>query len=158
MEDIEVFRCILEYRDGVLYWSKDSWNRRFRGKPAGNVNKAGYVDISYKNKRYYAHRIIFALFNNRWPSKFIDHIDGHVANNRIENLREADKYSNSYNSKKNTRNTTGIKGVSRHSGGWHAEISANKTRYRKWFKSKQKAINWVSMKRIELHGEYARNS
>ena len=36
-------------------------------------------------------RVVFAWHNNRWPEGEIDHVDRDFQNNRIENLREADR-------------------------------------------------------------------
>jgi hypothetical protein len=142
--------------DGVLYWKKVNSNVIKVGQAAGYPNKAGYIDISLLSHRLYAHRIIFAIVHNRWPKGLIDHIDGDVHNNSPENLREVNDNQNSFNQAPKRNNTTGIRGVSKHCGGYHAEISAYKVRYRKWFKSIELAEKWVKDMREQLHGNFTR--
>jgi len=101
----EEAKSIFEYRDGVLYWKKT-------GQKAG-VNSCGYTVIRHKSIKYYAHQIVYLIFNGYIP-KLIDHIDRNKQNNSIDNLREATKKTNSQNSKIRVDNTSGMKGVA-----WH---------------------------------------
>jgi len=67
------------------------------------------------------------MHHDYWP-KYVDHIDGNHANNKIENLRETTIAQNQWNRKIDRKNTSGIKGVSYDSRRnlWVAEIVANK--------------------------------
>ena len=51
------------------------------------------------------HRVAFAHYHGRWPDEEIDHINGIRDDNRIANLREADRSLN-------MRNLRGAKGYS----------------------------------------------
>ena len=51
------------------------------------------------------------MFNDYIPN-IVDHIDGNSSNNCIENLRDANKAQNGWNSKLNKNNSSGIRGVS----------------------------------------------
>ncbi len=81
------------------------------GEPAGTIGKAGYVSLSIGCKHFYAHRIIWRMLFGVWPSH-IDHINRIRSDNRIENLREADKLTNRWNFGLSKRNTSGAIGVS----------------------------------------------
>ena len=96
------------------------------------------------------------MTHGRWPTKFIDHINGQRSDNRPENLREANFAENSTNQKMKKTNTSGIKGLSKHrDGGWNAEVTFEFTRHRKYFRNKNKAIAWLDHMRQTIHGEFA---
>jgi len=63
-------------------------------------------------KNYQAHRVVFALENERWPDGDIDHIDGDTSNNTPTNLREVSASTNHKNTKRHKHNTSGVNGVS----------------------------------------------
>lgn len=69
--------------------------------------------IGLKGKLYKAHRIIWTLINGNIDTQLIDHIDGNPFNNLISNLRLTSVAVNRKNSAMNTRNTSGINGISR---------------------------------------------
>lgn len=135
----EIAEKILAYDklSGRLFWLKRSselfcseshartWNKKHSGKEAfcGKDNY-GYRRGTIFNKEYRAHRVIWLLEKGRWPDGEIDHIDGDVANNRIENLRDVSHSTNLRNSTLNCKNSTGISGVcwNRNRGKWLAQI------------------------------------
>lgn len=79
---------------------------------AGCKTKSGYWLISYKNKRYLAHRIIWLIVNKEIDLKYIDHIDGDGYNNNVSNLRLVTSEINGRNCKKSKNNKTGYNGIS----------------------------------------------
>ena len=101
------------------------FNGRFAGKEAGYTSKIGYVQVRYNGVLCLAHRIVWELYNGKEPDGMIDHIDGNPSNNRIENLRIANKSINAKNQKKSISNTSGVTGISRSFNGsrWRAYIS-----------------------------------
>jgi hypothetical protein len=83
------------------------------GKPAGGVDKNGYVHISVKGNQYYAHRLAWLYVYGEWPEKHIDHVNRVRTDNRLENLREASHQDNMQNIEKPcSRNESGYRGVS----------------------------------------------
>ena len=97
-----------EYRDGKLFY-KNTEGCMAKGSEVGTLDK-GYLKTLINRKPYRLHRIIFMMHHGYLP-KYIDHIDGNPANNRIENLRPATSSQNNLNRGKHKRNTSGYKGV-----------------------------------------------
>lgn len=71
--------------------------RSGRRKPAGNVNKDGYVHIRLAGKTHKAHRLAWLYMTGEWPSDMLDHKNGLRDDNRFRNLRQADRAINSQN-------------------------------------------------------------
>jgi hypothetical protein len=128
---IERLRARLSYcaETGALTWKErvsepgvrtrnvNAWNTRYAGKPAfGYVDAAGYGRGSFEGQMLLAHRVLWALHHGRWPSEFLDHINGDPADNRLVNLREVDATGNQQNLRLRRSSQTGVTGVSRHSG------------------------------------------
>jgi hypothetical protein len=101
-----------------------NWNTRWAGKPVKYTDQQGYLRVNLTFGALWhsipAHRIVFALVHDRWPSGQIDHKNGIRSDNRLVNLREASNAENQQNRKFNRDNSSGFRGV-----GWAA-------RQRKW--------------------------
>lgn len=103
-------------------------NDRGGGAPVGAVIgtklPTGHIRISVDGKRYYAHCLAWLYVYGFLPPGFIDHKDNDPSNNRLANLRVADKQQNRANAKLQKNNTVGLKGVNRlkKSGRYHARI------------------------------------
>jgi hypothetical protein len=106
---------------GILMW-KSPFHSKSIGKPAGCINKLGYVQVRIKNTDYYVHRIIWLYMTGVWPEREVDHDDMNRANNVWKNLRLATSSENGYNRPAQKNNTSGFKGVVRHQGKWMARI------------------------------------
>lgn len=128
----ETLEKLFYYLDGQLYGKsfegrrKES-NTRVVGKILGTPVKGGYSQLTftYEGTKYkeLVHRVIWALHYGDWP-KLLDHIDRDPTNNRVENLRVANKKLNAINSGTPKNNISGVKGVSWHKGAnkWTAQI------------------------------------
>jgi len=119
---------------GVFTWLPNplrgpQWHAVFEGKAAGCVMDTGYVRIRIDDKGHRAHRLAWLYMYGHLPEE-IDHIDGDKTNNAISNLRSVSHSQNLRNTKKNTRNTTGIVGVTYRAkqGKWLAYITVNRKR------------------------------
>lgn len=116
---------VLDYSPltGSLKWSEGA-HHRVKGKEAGNANKAGYIDLRYKDKRMYAHRVAWLLTYKEWPKGHIDHINGVTGDNRIGNLRVVTNQQNHKNMKRHKGNGSGATGVywSKRAKKWQAYI------------------------------------
>lgn len=132
---------LFTYKDGRLYWrDRDrstfgrqrfwlNWNGRFAGKEAGTLcNSTGYRFVRINQTKYWSHRIIWAMHNGQWPDT-VDHVNGDVSDNRVENLRSVTRAQNQRNLKMPKHNTSGIVGVAwiAARNKWMAQIRANKT-------------------------------
>lgn len=73
----------------------------------------GYKKIQFKSKGYLLHRLIFYYHHGYFP-EIVDHMDGNLFNNNIENLQACDQSINIAKARKFKTNSTGFKGVSYH--------------------------------------------
>jgi len=70
-----------------------------------NCDRDGYIRVRVNGIEYRAHRLIWEIHNGPIPSDMlVDHIDGDVSNNRIENLRLATRQQNNANRSKMLNN------------------------------------------------------
>lgn len=95
---------------GVFLW-KNPAHQRLAGLQAGCTTKRGYLVISIDDRSYLAHRLAWFYVYKRWPKPSADHINRVRGDNRIDNLRQASAYQQTINSKLNSRNKTGYRGV-----------------------------------------------
>lgn len=134
----------VEYRDGQFYWLPradetfsrkvwaDRWNDRFAYKPLTyKAHSKGYHQIRIDGFIYQAHRVIWALQFGEWPTGELDHINGDVTDNRIENLRDVTKSINMRNQKLRKDNTSGMPGVcwSVERGMWRVNVATPDRRH-----------------------------
>lgn len=149
----EQLKELFEYKYGALFWKHDQVAQKIAGKIAGSESSSGYLVVGIDQKYYLLHRLIYCFHFGVLP-EVVDHIDGCIWNNAIENLRSTDRTGNTWNAKIRKDNKTGIKGVYWHKGRWMAQIRANKKTYRKVCMNQVDAIEFIKQKRIELHKEF----
>lgn len=104
-----------------------SWNTRYSGKEAFTADDGrGYRHGAVLDRKYQAHRVIWAMVTGAWPADQIDHINGNPSDNRMENLRPVSALENSRNKPVRSDNKTGVVGVSwdTRSGRWQAKVKA----------------------------------
>lgn len=111
--DISYLKSWFSYNPetGDVTWIKSPCNSVKVGNVAGRDNGFGYLKLQLKGKKYYVHRVAYALYHGKEPDK-IDHINGNSKDNRIENLRSCTQKSNARNQKIRSTNTSGVNGVS----------------------------------------------
>ena len=141
---------LIEYVKKYFIYNEDgTFTRTDRRNSTGSLDKDGYLIIKIKGKQYKAHRLVFAYFNDRFPTKEIDHINRNRTDNRIENLREVDRIENVHNTTKKINLETGVYGVYKDKTKGLKKVYAfrfqNKT-YR--FNTVEEAVN----KKEELYG------
>ena len=153
---------LFEYReDGNLIRKVRVASNAKVGDIAGSPNDRGYWLVNIEYERCKVHRLIF-LYHHGYltPGMDIDHIDGNPGNNRIENLREVTHTQNIQNSKINSRNTSGVKGVywDKQRSKWRAgiRVEGKKTDLGSYNTLKE-AEAAVKGAREKYHGEYARH-
>lgn len=98
------------------------------GTKAGTLHPNGYIQISINYRRYLAHRLAWLYVYGEWPPREIDHINHIRSDNRICNLRAADRIDNLKNRSLQKNSMSGITGVSWHAARrkWIAAIMVNK--------------------------------
>ena len=147
---------MFEYKDGNLY-RKISLGRTKAGDKVGFVNDKGYVAVNIDKECIALHRIIWMIQYGQMPT-LIDHIDGNRQNNRIENLRLADRCGNAQNKRMHRNNTSGVKGVYWHkkANKWKAQIACKNKHYNLGlYDALSEADEVVSLAREMLHGTFA---
>ena len=156
----ELIAQCFEYRDGLLYWKGVTHPNKMRwvDKPAGSIHKTGYRHITWMGKVHKAHRLIFMLHHGYLPPE-VDHINGDRQDNRIDNLRAANRSENQCNRPTLASNTSGYPGVSWHkkSKAWCVRVMKNgKTVVQQYFKDLELAGLFAAEARDIYHGKFAR--
>lgn len=99
------------------------WNAKYAGRPLGRSSGyKGYNQVMLDGSRLLVHRVIAAMHGIDVDGKLVDHIDGDIRNNKLENLRVCCHAENMRNnagwSKKATRVGVRMSGQ----GKWQAYI------------------------------------
>lgn len=118
-------RDLLDYchETGVIQWRASIGTAR-AGNVAGCIGRDGYREIKISGITYRAHRLAWLHFYGEWPKQCIDHINGIRTDNRIVNLRDVPKSTNSQNLRKVRPNnkSTGLLGAYPQNRRWIAKI------------------------------------
>lgn len=119
----EYLRTILHYNPetGIFIWKIQMSNRMKIGEIAGFINNHGYVRIGIKGRICNGHTLAWLYVYGEWV-KHLDHKNRNKSDNRICNLRLADKSKNACNSKDKSNNTSGQRGVRFYRNAWKARI------------------------------------
>ena len=150
----ELLRTLLRYepRTGKLFWRArhfdmfetkrafSIWNNRFAEKTAFTArNNGGYFVGTIFGGSYLAHRVIWAMTNNKWPPQEIDHISGVRHDNRFANLRKVSRSENQRNVKLRKDNISGHVGVN-----W--DVRVQKWRSRIFVKGRKISLGYFTDK------------
>ena len=144
---------------GEFFWKVDI-KRVHAGDIAGSGTKTGYTDIRIAQRTYKAHRLAWLYVNGQFPDYLIDHINNDGKDNRITNLREADRAENGWNARKKRNNTSGTTGVytDKRYGTWLAEIFVRGKKHRLGtFNTKISAIAARKSAEIKHFGVFAKD-
>lgn len=152
----EELKKLLRYEPetGLFYWLVSLARRVKVGDIAGTVKNNGYIRIRINGKMHYSHRLAFFYHYGEWPVDQLDHIDGNPANNRIDNLRDANNSENAQNRGVRSNNRSGFIGVHwyKQSKKWRAEIRINgKQKHLGYFDAPQEAHKAYLEAKAELH-------
>ncbi len=129
----ERLRELLSYDPdtGILRWRVALGGRAKPGNVAGWIQPDGYRQIQIAGFRVYSGPVIWAMMTGAWPIGEIDHCETHGPKadfgDRWENLREVTHTQNAWNSRPNSKNRTGCRGVAWFPlrSKWRARIECN---------------------------------
>jgi hypothetical protein len=142
------------HEDGSLSYNKNK--KKVISKPS-SYNGYCYVNIDRKPIKF--HRIVF-LYCHGYLPEVIDHINGIRHDNRVENLRLANKEENCLNSKMPKNNSSGFKNVSwsKVANKWTVQMTVNK-KYTNfgYYKDIELADLVAQEARSLYHGAFARH-
>ncbi len=147
---------LFSYKDGNLFWLVKKSRNTVVGSKAGHKRSDGYSHVIIDGSVYQLHRLIFIYhFGEIEYENVIDHKDGNVANNQIENLQSISQQLNMSKSKKPKNNTSGYKGVAWNSRAkkWQVQIQyKGKMIYLGYFNCPTKGAIEYDKKSKELYG------
>lgn len=123
----ELVKKLFDYNaeTGELTWLASYQRPDVVGKRAGWFDEStGYWKVAVERINLVAAKIIWLWVHGELPHLVPDHKDNNRSNDRLDNLRLATKGQNSINSKKNSRNTSGLRGASlcKVMGRWRSSI------------------------------------
>jgi hypothetical protein len=139
---------------GTFTWKVKYNKRMFAGDVAGTLCK-GYIKIYIDYVQYKAHQLAWLYIYGEMPKDSIDHINGNNADNRLCNLRLANKFENAANRTIMKNNTSGFKGVTKSRNKWKAQLNFKNIKYNLGiFDTPQLASLAYEKKAKELHGDF----
>jgi len=144
----DILREMFDYQDGQLINRFTRGPRAVKGSVAGGINSTtGYWRVSINKKFYQLSRLIWLWHHGELDDKkHVDHLDGDINNNRIENLRLCTPAQNEWNKP--------CKGVSFEKGKWRARLRVNgKNIHIGLFNSEIEAQKARSHAALSLRGE-----
>lgn len=165
MPSVDLVRFLLNYdpTTGIFRWKiKQRGNTPPAGAVAGSLRPDGYRHIRVSGGgRFSAHRLAWLHYYGKPPPKYIDHVNGERADNRITNLRAATKTQNGANSRLSRRNTSEFKGVSlrtdaKRKNKWQSHIRVErKLMYLGSFATREEAHAAYKEAALKYFGEFA---
>lgn len=150
--------CLRADSESGIRWLKSSGRNR-AGSVAGSLRADGYWRVTICGRRYFVHRLVYALANGPLaPGYEVDHHDLNVSNNAISNLRPASKSQNQWNKRRNATKQSGLpKNITVHGKGYQVQIKKFGASHNFWADNLPDCIAWAEQKRNELHGVYGRH-
>lgn len=145
------------HKTGIFRWLKTG---RGRKEIPGWVGGGGYISIRVLGLVYRAHRLAWFMHYGYMPPNQIDHIDGDVSNNAMQNLRLATSTQNNRNASLRSDNKSGIRGVSwdKREERWRVQISVDKKNLTVgYFKSLDDAKSSYANASKMHHGEFGKS-
>lgn len=154
----EALRGVVHYesKTGKMTWAIGFLGKVQKGREVGNLTPNGYRIAKVFGFNYLVHRLAWLYVYGRFPDGLIDHINGDKLDNRIENLREATKAENAWNSAIST-NAQGVKGLrfDKRRKRWSGCVLANRQyHFTPSSKDRSEVVEWVTKLREKLHGEF----
>ena len=115
---------VYDFESGYLS-NRINRKNQVAGTRSGTIDHRGYRRTYVDGATYAEHRIVWVWVHGSIPpGLYIDHINHHRQDNRIQNLRLVTPQANNLNSVNSARSQTGYRGVSHisRSGKYRAQI------------------------------------
>lgn len=140
----EFLKSILHYDEetGLFTWLVNRHSNKVAGAIAGSP-KDGYLVIHIERQNHRAHILAWLYVYGEYPQE-IDHKDRDKTNNQLANLRQTTRSLNAQNRNPQSRNTSGVAGVSfsKRSKKWISQITSHgKSYYLGSFHDLDKAVS-----------------
>lgn len=149
MLTFELVRSLFNYKDGFLY---DKQNNKVGALNYNKKRKEKRWKVSIKGTSFLNSRVIFIWHHGYLPAE-VDHQDRNTLNDKIENLRAADRSKNMKNRTSRKNSTSKYLGVCLERGKyWKAQINSKLLGY---FKNEELAALAYNEAAIKHHGEFA---
>lgn len=141
---------------GVLIWKKSPSRNVKIGQLAGYRNKDSVLMVKIRGILSQAHRVIWIMSYKEEPPQQIDHKDRDPSNNRLDNLRASDKFTNQQNTIAHKDSSLKLKGVDKSGSKFRARASLSGQRVcLGTFETPEEAASVVRRYRIKEYGEFA---
>jgi hypothetical protein len=124
------------------------------GRASERVRKSGYKDVKVLGKRFLSHRVVWLLHTGDWPKAELDHINFDHSDNRIENLREADRKQNTQRTSREPFGKSSYLGVTVDKCGFFVARVGKK--YLGYFRDEKSAALAYNKAALETYGEFAK--
>lgn len=145
-----------------IWWRIRTGSRCKMGSIAGSYKNNGYRKVHVMGKTYLVHRILYQMYHSidiLDPLAIIDHKDGNILNNTIENLRITDDKGNIRNSNSRANSSTQYKGVStrKHTKKFFCRIHVGgKEKFLGYYHTAIEAARVYDLNAVIYYGEFAR--
>jgi hypothetical protein len=122
---IAKLHSLFDCENGVLYRKTSPSLNALAGSIAGYRKHNGYWVVTINQRKFLRSRIVFAMHNGRWPSEYVDHINGDTSDDKHENLRDVPARKNQQNQQ--THRDGHMVGTTFHraTGKWQSQIMIN---------------------------------
>lgn len=156
----ERLRELLDYNPetGFFTWRVNRSTNIKAGAIAGSTRSDGYVTVAINNVRYLTHRLAWMYTHGSWPEHLIDHVNENPSDNRLCNLRPANKSENGCNKGPRVDSKSGVKNVmwQKRQGGWYIQLKIHGEKYfYGYFKDLELAALVAEEAREKIHGVFA---
>lgn len=137
---------------------KAGGGRNGKTGPVLSKDREGYYRFKFKNAHYRTNRIVYFMHTGEDPAQLVvDHIDGNISNNHVDNLRCCTHKENLQNARKRGKNDL-PKGISKLPNGmYRAQVTIDDGVHRADLASMHTAELYLDQIRKRHHGPFAKN-